>query len=1177
MTRLNNIQDDYVNQFNAMMNNNTATEYDKNLIKAKRDYAVTQYDKMFNLPEDEHYTLISEADKTPIVSFVGERLDTSHFNNDVSYKDKFQNIVAALSGMSSLINYTNVLFTYNPRISIYDHFISDGLFPDKFGLKDVYITIDNISDNKVEYDELNNHWNDQLFDEIFISGTETRLTTIYNIIDKAIIDSYGKKEINKLLLIKYKWNETWKIMILQYIKLNGKTYRIHCNISVNDYIDQSIITKGDTSFHGDFTVISPLDNAEIFQVDTLNKNITHQYNVGIGTKNPESILDIQDTTTVDLINMTNVVSENLNDMNDIIYKLRYENNLRTNSTVDSNILPASSRISTNLPFNSNNDTILIAYDEFVPNLSRTKYKKYVGSRWGRRIEYVWRKWVISSPLLSDERNLTGKGWSSDRWDTMTHLPNNNSINVKMTTVKKHPKGFRYNNKMSYNDDININSYSAPIFMIALCNNPDYTPFFRTLPIQETGVVYFQYLSYFEETGGPKIEFINNNVVNGSLLESIDNKIMLIQGSKETYDPTNIFHDSIDQQGRFHLILIRFDYTNNTTDVWINPDVSSFDYTNPSSSTTILHTDYAMSFDKIQITLRANVFVADIIIFKLEENAISKFYSRIRNNLQKYNTELNDKSEKQYVYCYQLKTNTNIEPIVAEDVKVIFHGAHLDWNDLTYKQILDIDTITTSDIIQDNILPELNKNLNSKLLFDGCIYLSEHIFTNGVKRSINRGFVVNDIFYIIGIGVNIQLFNIRTNLNKSITEMFHYMNKQLYFMNYMKYHNTTIDNDSSIINVFNKTVSTYTVEKIQENNPSISTDIDIYYLENSDTKINNIKVRSITSNDNINPSTNLHILPVEKIMNEPNINLRAKYTSFIVNMNKKYNEFHNGDYGIVTYQDNINYYQSIFFVVKKGESSYIYSYYLEYKNYVKDTVSIKGDTKLIGELSVNAGLNITKKSFLTIDPDNSYIGIDTNERFINYADVYTTTASLYNTPHHMIVTNNKYPNIVCERVAESQEKVDNQDYGYFGSYSGATIQRTSHLFLDTELIDYNNKLNNGHLMNGENWHTYKHYGPDISFEIKDKSGTSKELGQMKLVIDKTDDDGNIHAGFGIQVIDNTMNGSSFEGILKNIMYVNNDKELFVNGVMLGGNLLTTKTENDGTTGLYWGVKKVMLEE
>jgi hypothetical protein len=182
-------------------------------------------------------------------------------------------------------------------------------------------------------------------------------------------------------------------------------------------------------------------------------------------------------------------------------------------------------------------------------------------------------------------------------------------------------------------------------------------------------------------------------------------------------------------------------------------------------------------------------------------------------------------------------------------------------------------------------------------------------------------------------------------------------------------------------------------------------------------------------------------------------------------------------------------------------------------------------------------------------------------------------SIYNSKQHVVAFSDSYPNVAFERQSETKEDSNDPDYSRFGSYSSSTMVRVSKLWDYDEIMKRVDLLNESNIMDPtEGLVTYKEsefkwqfrrtYGPDISFEIKDKSDVNVELGQLKMVIDKREDK-TIHAGFGVQVVDTTLS-SGFEGSLKNILYVNNDSQLFVEGVWLGGKLFHMK---DGK--LMWG--------
>ena len=80
----------------------------------------------------------------------------------------------------------------------------------------------------------------------------------------------------------------------------------------------------------------------------------------------------------------------------------------------------------------------------------------------------------------------------------------------------------------------------------------------------------------------------------------------------------------------------------------------------------------------------------------------------------------------------------------------------------------------------------------------------------------------------------------------------------------------------------------------------------------------------------------------------------------------------------------------------------------------------------------------------------------------------------------------------------------------------------------------------------------------------------------MVIDRVDDNGILHGGFGVQMVDPNLAGATnFDNSLKNIMYVNNDGEMYVSGVFLGNKLLKVNPTNDAD--LVWGDKKLVFKE
>jgi hypothetical protein len=560
----------------------------------------------------------------------------------------------------------------------------------------------------------------------------------------------------------------------------------------------------------------------------------------------------------------------------------------------------------------------------------------------------------------------------------------------------------------------------------------------------------------------------------------------------------------------------------------------------------------------------------------------------------------------YFYCYKLPDISGGK-MNAENITVLYHGRNMNWNNLTYAEIIKRFPGFANQIIND-ILPENQHNLDNYLLYDGAMYTTSHAFDNGTKRSHHMVFRWRGKLCVLGTGFNIERYNIQENMNtKKTDDMIEYTDKQLKFMNYVKNKNNKrdriVDLSGTEVEIHNKNKASSELALSFNSLPSLSDNIEIYYVDSSNASILDVyvddisNVRTYVSNETKNIFDKYTMIPGidktyirNKVYDIPLKKGKEKHVSFLNTLNSKYNNNLNNlkhnHIGFIIYNDEHDYYRSIYYINKKtsnaGATSYqmhIYSFHMKYNDYIGNTLNIHGDVLMEGGLSLVNTYN--NKPHVTINPFNKYVGVNTSERFINYADLYTTTASIYNTPHNLIVSNDKYPNAVFDRIQESKALVTSGDYTYFGSYSGATIRRTSNLFLyDASFMNFvglNNRISGNSnvpsLMSGDNWSTYKHYGPDVSFEVKDCSGITTELGQLKMVVDKIDTNGNIQAGFGVQVVDANMGGNSIDKNMKNLMYVNNDKRLFINDIVLGKKLLTVDTSYN----LVWNNKTILVED
>jgi hypothetical protein len=226
-----------------------------------------------------------------------------------------------------------------------------------------------------------------------------------------------------------------------------------------------------------------------------------------------------------------------------------------------------------------------------------------------------------------------------------------------------------------------------------------------------------------------------------------------------------------------------------------------------------------------------------------------------------------------------------------------------------------------------------------------------------------------------------------------------------------------------------------------------------------------------------------------------------------------------------------------------------------------SLNVTGDAKVVGDLMISDPR--TSVNYVSIDPAQKFVGINTDDRIINYPDrIYTTTTSVgdpligkYSAKHHVHVKGKTYPVMVSERIQEADASANNPTPQYFGTYSGFTVKRTSELY-EFEDIKTNADTQNDNEVDPSDKVTHIKYGPDISFEVCDKTNRTVELGNVQMMIDTVDAQGHLRGGFGVKVVDPPMN-SAQPSKNRNIMYVDNMGTLFINKINLGGNELSVE--------------------
>ncbi|WP_194975835.1 LamG domain-containing protein [Aquiflexum lacus] len=123
---------------------------------------------------------------------------------------------------------------------------------------------------------------------------------------------------------------------------------------------------------------------------------------------------------------------------------------------------------------------------------------------------------------------------------------------------------------------------------------------RSLPLQNNGVVYFQFISVFEANGGfgtPNIRLFSEGTLTGGVGASSGSFMSILDA---TLSNTASSTASLSAQ---NLVVVRIDYNLNKTEMWINPDLSTFDYSNPISPSATA-SGFSPSFDRMDIFIRS---------------------------------------------------------------------------------------------------------------------------------------------------------------------------------------------------------------------------------------------------------------------------------------------------------------------------------------------------------------------------------------------------------------------------------------------------------------------------------------------------------------------------------------------------------------------------------------------
>ena len=276
-------------------------------------------------------TRYNEIDNTYKIFFFTTYLPIEKYYNNLSYKKELDLLINSYSRVNRFINYSKlVLEQENVRQNLIIGKTNDGTketftgfidnskyFRSRFNDSSLYLFIRNFPYNQ-ELSILHEkypYWQNKPGIPNFLPNTDIPAEEVSKLYYNNYVHRFGLFKENYLFPTVYYFSSGVKITFLDTIELNGVKYMLGSGINLSDIVSESIIAKGDNKITGNVSIIDEKTGNNIFNVDTRDKQSYLMYNVGIGTYNPETKLDVKDCGLADAIEIINKISVKFNEIN----------------------------------------------------------------------------------------------------------------------------------------------------------------------------------------------------------------------------------------------------------------------------------------------------------------------------------------------------------------------------------------------------------------------------------------------------------------------------------------------------------------------------------------------------------------------------------------------------------------------------------------------------------------------------------------------------------------------------------------------------------------------------------------------------------------------------------------------------------------------------------------------
>ena len=395
---------------------------------------------------------------------------------------------------------------------------------------------------------------------------------------------------------------------------------------------------------------------------------------------------------------------------------------------------------------------------------------------------------------------------------------------------------------------------------------------------------------------------------------------------------------------------------------------------------------------------------------------------------------------------------------------------------------------------------------------------------GKKHAFNKFFVnaINGKKYWIGVGVDLQQYNLRYNTNDNIERLFNCINT------YQSLLQVIIQPNFIPVDTTTRIPFTNYIQPLE----ALKTNIAMY---GNPTAIRKYVITSVTDFQVYNAldfdytKHTSTLKDMAALFNTPltyrlDSNSNIMYQSII----SKIKNWPSGQNGIVWFEDSKEYYASVFYCTNESLNvKTIISIEIRLDTFIIPTLTVKGDTRVNGELSTRV-LN-QPSNFTTIDPDRHFIGFGTDERELYYSYLTPNTKS----PFFYVSNANSDINYPC------------------AVFDRSDVNDSSPI---STIVNVKRTLNTISPVGA---------GLDMGFEITKSNGQTQRLGSIGMTIE-VEEESKLNCGFFVKKFDVLNN------IDTNLMYISNAGELSVNSIRLTGDALPYSISGDETLTINLGV-------